>query len=764
MTRGLFAWFPVAVVAYVCVAALRATAGSPLAWLAALVLPLLVSETWRRTRAPARGEDPRNATRRTAARTAVLGAALWLAARAAPPGRAAFDAVATAGAGAAGVAALWSLARIGGPAALLAPPAAARSLDAAGFAAFAWGIALAIPGVRALVPDAALADPLAADYAVTSAATAQLLVALAASHRLRALRGLELAVADRASGALALCLAAFAVAVPAAAFHVATPDRVVPATVIVVSLALVWVATTAEPSRIAAAQRGLLAVMIVGVPVAVLGAWAARALPERASAIVLVVGALGIGAGLVARAVARPLAPAQSRWLDAIDAAAHAALEPEPDAATRAVLAALSRTSSLPGSRPELWQLHPAEVRSVDIAGYLHVEHTEAPARLVEIGLDEPERTVRIEALRACEVRRPDVRPLIAWFASRDVLCATIIVGPDGPMGFLTMPRGTRRAQLALEEARALSNLSDRLSALIAVSSALARGRARELAAQAEADRLASERDGLERRIDSASTRWLLEAERAARPAQRAAYSPAARSALETLQRRARRETQLSLVVPHGVDGAAWAAVVHLASGRRGPLVLADGALPAEQDAALWTDRERSPALLAEGGTLFVASFGALPDAAQGEIVRAASRSTSLGVVYGLSPAGTSVPPPTPRGAPEHPVLLPTLAERAEDLRPLCLDLLAHEGLARSGVPLGLDTAALAMLLEHDWPGNDAELRAVIERAAREARGTTLTSHDLVRAAFHPTPALDPSHTPLPPVTRRRARGPARRG
>ena len=85
---------------------------------------------------------------------------------------------------------------------------------------------------------------------------------------------------------------------------------------------------------------------------------------------------------------------------------------------------------------------HPEEVLHVDIAGYLHVEKAEAPASVYELGLSEPERTLRAEVLRAVAVRSPEVRPLLAWFDTRKAFSATIVMDEEGPIGFLLLPRG----------------------------------------------------------------------------------------------------------------------------------------------------------------------------------------------------------------------------------------------------------------------------------------------------------------------------------
>ncbi len=80
-------------------------------------------------------------------------------------------------------------------------------------------------------------------------------------------------------------------------------------------------------------------------------------------------------------------------------------------------------------------------------------------------------------------------------------------------------------------------------------------------------------------------------------------------------------------------------------------------------------------------------------------------------------------------------MVLPTLVERPEDLRALSLEALARAGLEKDGRPLGLDTSALRLLSDHDWPGNDRELEDVLSRAAlaRSVRGDAASN---VRSAL----------------------------
>jgi DNA-binding NtrC family response regulator len=59
--------------------------------------------------------------------------------------------------------------------------------------------------------------------------------------------------------------------------------------------------------------------------------------------------------------------------------------------------------------------------------------------------------------------------------------------------------------------------------------------------------------------------------------------------------------------------------------------------------------------------------------------------------------------------------------------------------------PVGIDQAALDVLLTHDFPGNLRELGSVIERAVRAARGPKVLRDDL--------PPLDPGTPEEHPLT-----------
>jgi len=94
-------------------------------------------------------------------------------------------------------------------------------------------------------------------------------------------------------------------------------------------------------------------------------------------------------------------------------------------------------------------------------------------------------------------------------------------------------------------------------------------------------------------------------------------------------------------------------------------------------------------------------------------------------------------------------VSLPTLADRAEDLRAMVLDALSQIGLGLRGEPLGIDNEGLRLIMEHDWPGNELELRSVLSLAVHATRGKVIGSRELLGAGLEPPRAEAAGSTPI---------------
>jgi DNA-binding NtrC family response regulator len=188
---------------------------------------------------------------------------------------------------------------------------------------------------------------------------------------------------------------------------------------------------------------------------------------------------------------------------------------------------------------------------------------------------------------------------------------------------------------------------------------------------------------------------------------------------------------------------------------------------PGERALALWRAPETSPLEAAKGGTLVILDAQALPPEVQSYLSEPA-----LGLVVAVPQTVDALVATGQMGERladrlgDRAVALPALAARAEDLRALALDHLARIGTRLRGKPLGLDLKALQAILDHPWPGNDAEMGAVLLRAALVARGDVIGERELAAIGFHPeqedartVERFDHDSDRKPSPTRRRRRG-----
>lgn len=741
MWRSRSFWAAVLAVAYTAFAALRA--GDALPWAALFGLPVVLWHVWRGTASPT--EPPAsNGESAAAARATAAGAAVLLASRAGAEASL-LTALGNAGAMVASIGALWALSRLPGRGHLLPEESAARRLDAAAFASLFWTVAVALPAVRALSSERMIGlDPLADDYATVTASVGSMGVSLVALVRARVARRLLLGAAERTNAALSLALLALIVGVTIAASGVSPPHAVLPAASTGAAVAIAWSAVTKAPAALGSVLR--VTAMIVGgcAPVAVAAVYMTHARPGRAGLAVLLACALCALVGLASSLLDRRLARGPRARVHALASAGQSARFTDPDEAIEEVLRTLSRNAK-DGVRwlsPILFRLFPAESMAVDRAGYGHVEPAELPSDLVKLAALEPEGVLRAEVLRAAAVRRPEVRPLLAWLDDRYVEAVVILREGEDPIAVLALPFTDRASPMGLDEVLAVRALADRIAGTVAVSAALARSRARELSARERADAESAEAERLAHVIDHQAGRLRAVAEMLARPARVAAYSPAARTALDEIERLGESGKPVTLLLAPGLDPIPWAAVAHLASERRdGALVIAEGVGNRElYDVAHWRDPARSLLGAARGGTLVLLDAHALPLEVQRYVAVAAGPDVGL-IVASFATIDVLV---GQGRLDEHladrfgdrAVALPPLSARAEDLRGLLLDRLARIGERLRGKPMGLAPAALAALTEHTWPGNDAEMDAILVRASLAEEGDVVGLVALRAAGF----------------------------
>jgi hypothetical protein len=502
--------------------------------------------------------------------------------------------------------------------------------------------------------------------------------------------------------------------------------------------------------RVARLSRRIITLVIVGGSVALLGASAAEGRGWQAWGVTLATGLITLVIGAGVALLEGPMRPARGAWLDAFTLATTEAGRGDPDDAIRAALLALRAPCGAQGASPELWTFSPTRVTTVDAAGYAQEREGELPEAIVLVSAAEPEATLRPEVLDALEVRRPELRPLGRWMSDRGALLATVVACEGETEAILMLPRGTRDEPLTLEEVRACKDMADRLAAACRARSTQARmlERAHDAMLRADATDQILDRLRHERALDVG--RDALAATRLARPATVGVYSAASRMALEALERRTAVGAPISVVAPSGVDPVPYLARAHLAGTRReAPLVLVDATSAREHDPARWTEPDTSPLALADRGMLVLLDGAALPPEVQQIVARALAekrapweRPAPLDVQLALT--GVAAPDELVTlgrldaglaarlaDAGASAVQLPRLRDRAEDLRAILTDRLAREGLRVHGRPVGIEQAAYARLVEYPFPGEDAELGAIVQRLVARCQADVVRAPDV---------------------------------
>ncbi len=581
-----------------------------------------------------------------------------------------------------------------------------------------------------------------------AAAGASVLVLVAQAERSLRRRGLELGMAERVVAMRGLLGTSIATVVVVGVLGGGAADALARIVVALASAVVAAAALHADAVVVARVTRRIVVLTITGGGVALLGASAVAGGGSESWWVVLVAAAAAVAVGTVAPALEAPLRPERGKWLDAFARASAETSRARPDDVVREVLRALRAPGGLSSPSPELWTFSPPSATKVDAAGYLHERTAELPEALVAAAAGEPEGTLRADVLDMLVVRRPDLRPFAKWMADRNALLIVVVAHDREVEGLVLVPRVDRVEAPTLEEVRALKGVADRLAAACRARAAQASTLARATEANERAEAAEQRLDLLlhERALDAG--RDVLAAARLARPATVGGYAAGSRMALEALERRASVSAPIAVVAPSGVDPVPYLARAHLAGGRRaGPLVLVDATSAREHDLARWSDPGASPIALADRGLLVLLDGAALPADVQQLLARALAEKRApwhRPAPLDIQLAFTSVASPEQLAADGRldptlalrladacgsPIVLPRLRDRVEDLRAIITDRLAREGLRVLGRPVGIEQAAYARLVEHLFPGEEAELGLIVQRLVVRCRG------DVVRAA-----------------------------
>jgi hypothetical protein len=528
------------------------------------------------------------------------------------------------------------------------------------------------------------------------------------------------------------------------------------------AIAAAEISALPDPARVLAVARRLAVLVLVVTPLVGLTAGlvgeATRGFAPAAVAAAAVAVALGMGA----RRLDGVFFEGQSRHARAAERALASVRLLDPDDLVKGVLGALKEPCGAAGPSPVFYTHDPEPAaQRVDTGGYLTASEARWPIELIEVARGEPYGTARIEVLRAVDVRRPDLRLALRFMEEEEIEAATVVVREGEPIGLVTVPERGRRARASLEEVVALKALADHLAHVGATHARVLRGLAREEALRVELEDERERSARLEHDLELQASRSVAHATRLARPAAIGIYSAGARLSYDALERRAKAQAPTFVVARAGIDPVPYVARAHLAGPRaRSPLVVVDGTSTREHDLPRWSDPERSPLALADGGVLLLVDAPCLPDTVQRLVARALAerrppweRAQPIDVVL-VATAAQAPAELVESGrldealaarlgaAIDEAVVLPRLADRPEDLRAIVTDRLAREGLRQLGRPVGIDDAAFGLLCEHPFEGEDAELALLAAKLVARATGDVIRADD-VRALGLPTPVRE---------------------
>ncbi len=482
-------------------------------------------------------------------------------------------------------------------------------------------------------------------------------------------------------------------------------------------------------------------------------------------------GALALGSGVlwwgtfsfVRRLSNRAVWSTSSRLADGAEAArrnlvAGAALE---DIAP-GILVPLTRALGTANSLPELFTLEPPFRIRLDTGERANIRSADAPSPITR-ALFAAEHTGLLDlvSLRARVVRDPSIREVVDAMESRAIGCVLPCVHLEHTEGLLLLPLLDRSETLSRVELEELGRLGASLGS--ALASALARRRAdthihqlsalrreaedRATTLEGEVEQLRGQCDVLGRGLAEDQTLHV-------------AYSQSMRRVQTRAIELAPVSDPLLLVATAGSPVLPVSRFIHDRGPRwEAPFVVADcSAAPQDQVMSLLfgSESERRTGWFqsATGGTLLLRDLPALPRPAQRRLAAALSgQDAASDDDKGSRPVrprmiATSRAPlselrrrdaldPELAGCFSRSALrIPPLRERREDVPSLALLGIDRACRVLAREPVGIDQEAMGALVDHDWPGDVAELELVIELAVAKASSKTIALGDLPSLAW----------------------------
>ncbi len=410
----------------------------------------------------------------------------------------------------------------------------------------------------------------------------------------------------------------------------------------------------------------------------------------------------------------------------------------------------------------ELYTLEPSLRLRLDSGERANIKPAKAPAAITQLLFAGGQQgALDLVGLRARVVRDPSIRELVNTMADHGIGCALPCMHLDQVEGVLLLPLGDRSEALSRTELDELGRLADSLGG--ALASALAQRRAdthihelstlrreaedRIAALEGELDQLRGQCDVLGRGLAEDRTLHV-------------AYS----QSMRRVQTRAIELSPLAdpvlLVAPAGSPVLPVSRFIH----DRGPrweaaFVVADcSAAPPDQLERLLfgSPRESHTGWFqsAAGGTLLLRDLPALSKSNQARLAAALAEQNDQEnesreprlirprlIATTRAPLGElqrrgALDPELARLLTQPGLTIPPLRDRREDVPSLSLLAIDRACRVLAREPVGITEEAMAALVDHDWPGDVAELELIIELAVAKASSTTIALCDLPPLAW----------------------------
>ena len=411
---------------------------------------------------------------------------------------------------------------------------------------------------------------------------------------------------------------------------------------------------------------------------------------------------------------------------------------------------------------PELYTLEPSLRLRLDPGERANIRAAKAPAAITRALFAEGhEGVLDLVSLRARVVREPSIRELVNTMADHGMGCALPCLHLDHIEGVLLLPQGGRSEALSGTELHELGRLADSLGG--ALASALAQRRAdthihelstlrreaedRITALEGELDQLRGQCDVLGRGLAEDRTLHV-------------AYSQSMRRVQTRAIELAPLADPVLLVASAGSPVLPVSRFIHDRGPRwKAPFVVADcSAAPPDQVASLLfgSGRESRTGWFqsAAGGTLLLRDLPALSktnqarlasalaeqDAEEDEsneprLVRPRLIATTRAPLGELESRG-ALAPELAKQLMQPGLTIPPLRDRREDVPSLALLAIDRACRVLAREPVGITEEAMSALVDHDWPGDVAELELIIELAVAKASSKTIGLPDLPPLAW----------------------------